>query len=312
MKINSENLQRILDEIIDKEIQEKKIQLENEKAIYESTQYMKKCNDIYMLHNKPDVTLEYEKFKNEVTNAFVTEAVLCINNSCIDHVILKDEYNKNLSRQLVSNFVIEEGARNLINRFRRTSNLLSEVAYVCEQYINIVLESTDKKNKETFKVKKEDKDSFFNRLDKIDSDNAINTIRNRVMTATQDFIDSNTLDKMKIKNILQDTKEKIENNKSKNAEKINESYAMESKEAIQDIRNNKVQNVFESMVYSLAHSAVINENAKILYVENSMINMDKIVEHCEIIYNFLTTIDTLKMKSINEQYILNMLKDMKS
>ena len=295
------------------EVQEKKNKMAKEKALYEAKLYERDSRELYnMVNNRVDYTRQYEKFRKDVTDSFVTEAILCINNSCLNKYTLEDEYNNQLTRQLVTNFVQEEGSQNLLNRFKRTSYLLSEVAYVCEQHINLVLEKADKKNPDTMKIDNEDKKSFYNRLDTIDSDKSITAIRNRVMDATQDFIDSNTLDKMKIKDILQDTKEKIEKSREKkNAKQIQESYAYSSKRDIQEIRSNKTKNVFEAMVYTLAESSMINESANQIYVKNSALDMDKIVEHCEIMYNFLTTIDTTKMKNVNESYIRTMLKDLK-
>lgn len=295
------------------EVQEKKNQMAKEKALYEAKIYERDSRELYnMVNNRVDYTRQYEKFRKDVTDSFVTEAILCINNSCLNKYTLEDEYNNQLARQLVTNFVQEEGSQNLLNRFKRTSYLLSEVAYVCEQHINLVLEKADKKNPDTMKIDNEDKKSFYNRLDTIDSDKSISAIRNRVMDATQDFIDSNTLDKMKIKDILQDTKEKIEKSREKkNAKQLQESYAYSSKRDIQEIRNNKTKNVFEAMVYILAESSMINESANEIYVKNSALDMDKIVEHCEIMYNFLTTIDTTKMKNVDESYIKTMLKDLK-
>ena len=295
------------------EVQEKKNKMAKEKALYEAKLYERDSRELYnMVNNRVDYTRQYEKFRKDVTDSFVTEAILCINNSCLNKYTLEDEYNNQLARQLVTNFVQEEGSQNLLNRFKRTSYLLSEVAYVCEQHINLVLEKADKKNPDTMKIDNEDKKSFYNRLDTIDSDNSISAIRNRVMDATQDFIDSNTLDKMKIKDILQDTKEKIEKSREKkNAKQIQESYAYSSKRDIQEIRSNKTKNIFEAMVYTLAESSMINESANEIYVKNSALDMDKIVEHCEIMYNFLATIDTTKMKNVDESYIKTMLKDLK-
>ena len=83
------------------------------------------------------------------------------------------------------------------------------------------------------------------------------------MDSTQEFIDSNTKDKMKIKDILTSTKEKIDKSKDKkNAAKLQEGYTAIGKERISDIRETKTQNVFEAMVYSLAKTALKNEDAK--------------------------------------------------
>ena len=58
-------------------------------------------------------------------------------------------------------------------------------------------------------------------------------------------------------------------------------------------------------------AALKNEDAKKVYVENAALNMDKIVEHCEVMYTFLTTLDTCKIIDVNESYIEQMLKDLR-
>ncbi len=313
-KYKSDRLLELEYSLRNNEINEKREELRRNRDKYESKQYIRECNDLYnMVNNRIDNRPAYSQFIQETRDMFVIESILAITNSCLNSVVLKDDYNKALSRQLVTNFVKEEGSSNLLNRFKRTSNLLSEIAYICQEHVQMVIENSDRNNKDTMKIDQNTKKSFFSKLDKVDSDRAISEIRNRVMDSTQNFIDSNTMDKMKIKDILQDTKEKIDASANKkNKKELQESYIYNSKRAIQEIRNNKVQNVFEAMVYSLARSSMVNESANEMYVENNALNMDKIVEHCEIMYNFLTTIDTVKIKDVNESYIQKVLKELKS
>lgn len=313
-KYKSDRLLELEYSLRNNEINSKKEELRRNKDKYESKQYIKECNDIYnMVNDRIDNRPAYSQFIQETRDMFVIESILAITNSCLNSVVLKNDYNKALSRQLVTNFVKEEGSNNLLNKFKRTSNLLSEIAYICQEHVQMVMENSDRNNKDTMKIDQNTKKSFFSKLDKVDSDRSISEIRNRVMDSTQNFIDSNTMDKMKIKDILKDTKEKIDaSNNKKNKKELQESYTYNGKRAIQEIRNNKVQNVFETMVYSLAKSSMVNESANEIYVENNSLNMDKIIEHCEIMYSFLTAIDTIKIKDVNESYIQKVLKELKS
>lgn len=185
---------------------------------------------------------------------------------------------------------------------------MSELAYICNKHTKAVLEKADPNDKDSLKIDKKQKDDFYKDLDKASADKVVDSIRSRVMGSTQEFIDSNTKDKMKIKDILTNTKEKIENSKNK---KIQEGYSNLGKEKVSDIRSKKIQNVFEAMVYSMAKTSLKNEDAKKVFVENSALNMDKLVEHCEVMYTFLTTLDTCKIIDVNESYIEEMLKDLK-
>lgn len=294
-------------------VREKKIELaQKRKEADISLEESERKKYYEYLYETDDTNEEYTRFRQAVTEAFVTEALVCLTNSCINDALLKEDYNRNLSRQLVSNFVKEHGASKLIREFRGKSYMLSELAYVCDKHIKAVLEKADPKDKDSLKINKKQKEDFYKDLDKVNADKVTDTITNRVMDSTQEFIDSNTKDKMKIKDILTSTKEKIDKVKDKkNATKLQEGYTDIGKERISDIRETKTQNVFEAMVYSLAKTALKNEDAKKVFVENAALNMDKIVEHCEVMYTFLTTLDTCKIIDVNESYIIEMLEDMK-
>lgn len=294
-------------------VREKKIQMDKKKKMDDIALEKLDEQRYYERLYAPDNSLnDYYRFKQSVTEAFLTEALVCLTNSCINSVILKEEYNRKLSRQLVSNFVKEQGASKLLREFKSKSYMLSELAYVCNKHINTVLEKADPKDKDSLKINNKQKEDFYKDLDKINSDKVTDTITSRVMGSTQEFIDTNTKEKMKIKDILTSTKEKIEKSKNKkNADKLQEGYSALGKQQISAIRENKTQNIFEAMVYSLAKTALANEDAKKVFVENAAINMDKVIEHCEVMYTFLTTLDTCKIIDINENYILEMLKDMK-
>ena len=62
------------------------------------------------------------------------------------------------------------------------------------------------------------------------------------------------------------------------------------------------------MIHNMSKAALVNESANRVFVEDSKLNMDKIVEHCEVLYTFLTTLDSCKLINVDEQYIENMLK----
>ncbi|SRR5574343_492356 len=290
--------------VTDKKNEMKQTRLETNMKLEESFK-----NDYYTrLYSEDTKYNDYEDFSKSVNEAFVTEALTCLVNSCLSEVTLKDEYNSRLSRQLVSNFVKEEGAHKLLTKFKGTSYLMSELAYICNKHTKAVLEKADPNDKDSLKINKKQKDDFYKDLDKASADKVVDSIRSRVMGSTQEFIDSNTKDKMKIKDILTNTKEKIENSKNK---KIQEGYSNLGKEKVSDIRSKKIQNVFEAMVYSMAKTSLKNEDAKKVFVENSALNMDKLIEHCEVMYTFLTTLDTCKIIDVNESYIEEMLKDLK-
>ena len=262
-------------------------------------------------------------FKQKVTDAFVTEGIVILVDNCMSPTLIREDYHQKLVRQLASNFVKEEGSMKLLNKFRSTSYLMSEMAYAIDTTVQSILEKADKNNSETFKIEKADQDKFYDKLGKIDADEAVEKITNRVREQTSDFVNDNMADKAKLAESLSKTQKKVENNKNRLAEKANdkkeqekaakieESYIALGKRRDTDIRNSRSKNIFEHMVYNLSKSAMVNESASKAFVSDSKLDMEKIVEHCETVCTFITTLDSLNIINVDESYIENMLKEMK-
>lgn len=289
------------------------------KAVSESADYQSTWDRITSLRDDND----YIDFKKKVTDAYVVEGLTILVDNCVSPVLIKEEYNQRLVRQLVSSFVNEEGSMKLLNKFKRTSYLMSEMAYIIESQIQTVLEKSDKDNSETFKIDKKDKDKFYEKLSKVDVNDSIDKITNRVREQTTDFVNANMKEKAQLSESLSKTQKKVEDNKAKLSEKANSNKAKEQAEKLEeayidmgkrravDIRESRTKNVFEHMVYNLAKTAIVNEDANKVFVKDSRLNMDKIVEHCEVLCTFVTALDSLKIINVNESYIENMLADMK-
>lgn len=266
---------------------------------------------------------DYIDFKKKVTDSFLVEGLTILVDNCVDPVLIKEEYNQKLVRQLVSAFVNENGSTNLLNKMKKTSYLMSEMAYIIETTIQSVLEKADKNNNETFKIEQKDKDEFYKKLGKVDVDKSIDKITSRVKEQVNDFVTDNMEEKAQLGAALSKTEKKVADTKEKLKEKANDEKAKEQAQKIEegyielgkrravDIRENRTKNVFEHMVYNLAKTSMLNESAGRVFIEDSRLNMDKIVEHCEVLCTFVTTLDSLKLINVDEAYIQNMLNDMK-
>ena len=200
---------------------------------------------------------------------------------------------------------------------------MSEMAYIIETTIQSILEKAKQDESKSFKLDKEDKEKFYTKLEKVDVDDAVTKITDRVRTQQQEFVNNNMEEKAALSAALTKTQTKVEDNKAKLAEKANsekakesavkveESYIAMGKRRATDIRNSRTKNIFECMVYNLSKAAMINESAGQAFIDNSRLNMDKIVEHCETLCTFITALDSLKIINVNEAYIEKMLVDMK-
>lgn len=275
------------------------------------------------LNSRNRVDYSYIDYKKKLTDAYVTEGLVAIVDNCLNPVLVREQYHQKLVRQLVTNFVNEEGSMKLLKKFRSTSYIMSEMAYVIETTVESILERADKDNPESFKPDKKDKDKFYDKLSKIEVGDAVDKITDRVQDQAAEFMNTNMSEKAELAASLSKTQKKVEDNKQKLAEKVNskkeqekaakieEGYIALGKRRATDIRNSKTKNVLEQMVYTLSKAAIVNESAGKVFVDNSRLNMDKIVEHCETICTFVTALDSLKIINVDEAYIEKMLKDMK-
>ena len=265
----------------------------------------------------------YIDFKKKVTDAYVVEGLTVLVDNCLSPILIREDYHQKLVRQLVTNFVNEEGSAKLLNKFKSTSYVMSEMAYIIETTIQSILEKTKQDESKSFKLDKEDKEKFYTKLEKVDVDDAVTKITDRVRTQQQEFVNNNMEEKAALSAALTKTQNKVEDNKAKLAEKANsekakesavkveESYIAMGKRRATDIRNSRTKNIFECMVYNLSKAAMINESAGQAFIDNSRLNMDKIVEHCETLCTFITALDSLKIINVNEAYIEKMLADIK-
>lgn len=275
------------------------------------------------LNSRNRVDYSYIDYKKKLTDAYVTEGLVAIVDNCLNPVLVREQYHQKLVRQLVTNFVNEEGSMKLLKKFRGTSYIMSEMAYAIETTVESILERADKDNPESFKPDKKDKDKFYDKLSKIEVGDAVDKITDRVQDQAAEFMNTNMSEKAELAASLSKTQQKVEDNKQKLAEKVNskkeqekaakleEGYIALGKRRATDIRNSKTKNVLEQMVYTLSKAAIVNESAGKVFVDNSRLNMDKIVEHCETICTFVTALDSLKIINVDEAYIEKMLKDMK-
>ena len=275
------------------------------------------------LNSRNRVDYSYIDYKKKLTDAYVTEGLVAIVDNCLNPVLVREQYHQKLVRQLVTNFVNEEGSMKLLKKFRGTSYIMSEMAYIIETTVESILERADKDNPESFKPDKKDKDKFYDKLSKIEVGDAVDKITDRVQDQTAEFMNTNMSEKAELAASLSKTQQKVENNKQKLTDKVNskkeqekaakieEGYIALGKRRATDIRNSKTKNVLEQMVYTLSKAAIVNESAGKVFVDNSRLNMDKIVEHCETICTFVTALDSLKIINVDEAYIEKMLKDMK-
>lgn len=211
-------------------------------------------------------------------------------------------------KKIVASYIQETGINNIMNDIRYKSVLLSEFHQMVEKYTDRILEECkDDTNCINFKVPADIRDDFYNDLDMTDTDDVVFQISDRVNDAIEEFINTNALNKLNIKQILQSTGEKLNDTKS---DFTQESADRVAGREIHSIRNDGYVGIFSAMVESTAKSVMGNELLRESYMENTTLDMNKIVNSCKMSYAFMEMAQTLNLERINESYLLNYIKSL--
>lgn len=243
-------------------------------------------------------------FNENVKTALLSECLYKIYNEAFGLSISNDG-DESIKRAFVNNYIKENGVNDLLGRFKYTSNLLSEMSLLVNKYSRSILEKAEKEK--DYSIDPEIKDQFFKDLNIMDSGEATESIRMRVTSAVDEFIQNNINNKMDIEDTINDIKEKIALTKD---ESVKESYDHLAKRKISSIRNRK-KSIFESMVHNLMECILKNDELKSEYMNESKIDMDKVIERTKIMYTFLETVNTLKMENVNEEYLEKVINSIK-
>lgn len=209
-----------------------------------------------------------------------------------------------IAKNLINGFIKENGVNNLLINFRTKNYLLSEMARICNKYYDQVLEncsiSTEPGEVAEWGFDKTIKDNFYNELITLDTSDAGKLIRDRVADSIQEFIDSNTTAKLDYEDIIQTAQDKIVTAKSESAA---EEYSSIAQRKINDMKQTRDKNVFNVMVESLTSKALTDQSYGKMFINESKVDMDGIVDNTTLIYTMLEMVNTTNMVNVNENFI---------
>lgn len=211
-------------------------------------------------------------------------------------------------KKIVASYIQETGVNNIMNNIRYKSILLSEFYQLVEKYTDRIMESCkDDKDCINFKVPADIKDGFYDDLDMTDTDDVVFQISDRVNDAIEEFINTNTINKLNIKQILQTTNEKLNDTKS---EFTQESAERVAGRYIHSVKNNGSIGILSAMIESTAKSIMSDKSLRESYMEDTTLDMARIVNSCKMSYTLMEMAQTLNLEKINESYILNYIKSL--
>ena len=256
---------------------------------------------------------QYNKFCESVQNFLVSESIYSILQPCLEG---KSDADKEYGRVLCEQFVQEEDSYSLLRRFNRESLMLHEMYLaIMESYDNIMCK-IDKEDNLTFTIKPSDKKDFYDKLSDVSTSEVCKKITERSCKAAEEFIQANINDKLDMEEIAAQTKENIDKIKADTDEKkkeLQEECVRMGRQRMAQVLG-RPKSLYEYLVNSLANGVLSTENSdvKSAFVnESGKINMDMVREKADVMYRFLETISSAKIKSIDESYVFNILKSMK-
>jgi len=217
------------------------------------------------------------------------------------------ENREALERHLVSSFVNESSSNKLINEFSDKSYLLSELTRNVLEFTEIICEKA--KGTDNDSIDPTDKEDFYNKIDEIEDMSYVqDSIKARVSDAINKFNIDNMQKKRDIENQLIATREKINTDMT---EELKEFTLFQSKQKENVIRH-KEKTIFEAMVCNVVESCYKNDKLKdIFFNEDGSNDMEKIIDHCKIMYGFLEMINTTGMKELECNYIKEQIDNLK-
>ena len=296
-------------------------QLEND--IKKEAQY-RRINESYYTDSDRHIdsvksTNKRMNFLQNIKESFITECIMKLYTDSISAPMTSKD--KIIARNLVTRFVKENGAGDLIIRFSNSGNrLLSEFGRLSQKYYDIVIESNNKEDAETIGQVKEyglnqnTVDDFYKEISEIDTVDASNMIKERVADAVQEFLDTNSAMEMDYKNIIDQAKEKIAGIKDTGdeaqQEALIEEYSNIAKSKINELKRTRQKNIFNVMVESLMHKIFTDDSYKEVFMRESKIDMDAVVENTQLMYTMLEMINTTNMVNVNESFIDRYLKSL--
>ena len=212
----------------------------------------------------------------------------------------------NLNKSLIKTFFNEEGVDSLLTTMSYKSNLLAEVAKYINEAVEEELKEYDKEDTAPT-INADLQNNLYDKLDgSQDFEEISDTIRERVSLATQNFIQKNMVDKLDIKEIMNNTKERLSAVRTGDDEKdeqISHEQTVKMKRAIKEI-NNRPHSIFEQLVINLTEQVISDPKIKEKFTtESGRLDMDGIVDRSISMYTMLEMVNALQLKDMDHEYI---------
>lgn len=268
----------------------------------ERDDYANYVNDY--ITSKTDNLNKRNRFLESVKSGFLSAAMMKLYTESFDHKLNKRD--KIVGKNLITNFIQEQGTGELLERFKYQNTLLAEMGRIVNKAYQETVEILNKQEDESkipgraaeLKLDQTVVDDFYKDLCDLDTVEASQLIRDKVADAMSEFIDENLQNRIDYKDIIDQAKEKIQGSQEESA--IDDTMN-EAKRRINEMRRTRHKNIFHYMVEAVSKQVFKDESLNKRYVHESSVDMDGVVNSAELIYTMLEMVNTTEM--VDEDYI---------
>ena len=247
------------------------------------------------------------KAKKDTKKALVAECIYKMFDESMGMTLNTGTDYEMMKRNLVESFVMSKDVDTLLEQMKETSLPLSDMAMLCEEYLDKIFEEAFD---DEYIINNKEKDNFYAQLKTIYTDDISDLVKARVMTAIEDFTQENRNLKADLEENLKKAQERI--NQSDATDDIKESFEIQAKRSNTIRTDGMIKNILHCMVENISYATVNNDEMKCYTeAETGRLDMFKIVENAKVMYTFMELLNTSKLEKIDEAYIKDALNSLK-
>ncbi|MDD3122019.1 MAG: hypothetical protein PHC62_00720 [Candidatus Izemoplasmatales bacterium] len=261
-----------------------------------------------LTNKREDFLREENRFSNfleQVKESLLVEAMYGLLEDALSENVT--DIQKKQAKSIIVNFVKEEGSDRLIKKYATQTELLANLTgLVTSAFDKVVSETTQSST--DYLVKNSTTNEFYGKLREMKVGKMTNTIRDNVAKEMEKFITQQVEDKNRIEDLANETKEKLDTVKNKNAtvkEEIKQEMANDYKVAVDNIRLRRPRSIFEEMVYNVSEKSVKDKELleTCFLGEDNKLDINKVVESVSVMYTMLEGMSVFKFKKFDAETI---------
>lgn len=271
-------------------------------------------NAIAEAMNAPQVRWQRRDSFNESTKVWlIKEALNRMLESCIDESVMQQPHADLITRTLVGNFVEDTGVYQLESSMAHGSELLYQVGQCIKRTHKAIMEEADPAVQSSFSISPEMKDSFYQELDDIGINSIGQKIRDLVMDAESDFVNTAAEEHKDVVFAMQRAENKmaeVDDDKD-NADEIKESYLITAKQKANQLRH-RPKSFFSTLVHEMSSCVLKNPDMQKEFMEAGHLDMSKIIERVGMMYTFMEMVNSTGLVRVDERYIQESIQSLRA